>query len=65
MKSKVTGCDPISTVFSSIVLPCVSSIIIITIIIIIIIMIIVLAKLADQLCLHAMPKPERPVGIFI
>ena len=42
MKSKVTGCDPISTVFSSIVLPCVSSIIIITIIIIIIMIIIII-----------------------
>ena len=42
MKSKATGCGLISTVFSSIVLLCVSSITIITIIIIIIIMIIIM-----------------------
>ena len=42
MKSKATGCGLISTVFSSIVLLCVSSITIITIIIIIIIIIIMI-----------------------
>ena len=42
MKSKATGCGLISTVFSSIVLLCVSSITIITIIIIIIIIIMIM-----------------------
>ena len=42
MKSKATGCGLISTVFSSIVLLCVSSIIIIIIIIIIITIIIII-----------------------
>ena len=40
MKSKATGCGSISTVFSNIVLLCVSSIIIVIILIIIIIIII-------------------------
>ena len=42
MKSKTTGCGSISTVFSSIALFCVSSIITITITIIIIIIIIII-----------------------
>ena len=42
MKSKTTGCGSISTVFSSIALFCVSSIITITITIIIIIIIIIM-----------------------
>ena len=42
MKSKATGCDSISTVFSSIVLLCVSLIMIMMIIIIIIIIIIIM-----------------------
>ena len=42
MKSKAAGCGLISTVISSLVLLCISSIIIITIIIIIIIIIIVI-----------------------
>ena len=44
MKSKATGCGSISTVFSNIVLLCVSSIIIVIILIIIIIIIKIIAN---------------------
>ena len=48
MKSKATGCGSISTVFSNIVLLCVSTIIIIVIIIIIIIIIIIKTTANDD-----------------
>ena len=48
MKSKATGCGSISTVFSNIVLLCVSTIIIIVIILIIIIIIIIKTTANDD-----------------
>ena len=48
MKSKATGCGSISTVFSNIVLLCVSSIIIVIILIIIIIIIIIIKIIAND-----------------